>query len=117
MRRDMEHNLTYGLRVFCDPHRGEALFCDQQLDELAADEVLDLAADERDAHLDTGLELQARAAPGFCRGEHGCSAECRRRVGDRAIDRRSGLPAEDRRPRLLANEAQVAAVELSHHAG
>ena len=58
-------NLTYGSGVFGDPHRGEALFCDQQVDELAADEVLDLAADERDADLDGGLELKPRAVAGF----------------------------------------------------
>src|ERR1700754_2079407 len=117
MRRDMEHNFTYGLRVLCDPHRGEALFCDQQVDELAADEVLDLAADEWHVDLDVGLELKPRAAAGFCRGEHRGAAQRRRRADYRDVDGGCGLPVADRGPCLLANNTEVAAVELRHHAG
>src|SRR5258705_12029940 len=107
MRRDMEHNFTYGLRVFRDPHRGEALFCDQQVDECAADEVLDLAADERHAHLDGGVELQPRAAPGFCRREHGGTAQCRGRARDPGLDGPGGLAVADWAPPRLPDGTQT----------
>src|SRR5262245_26533934 len=103
MRRVMEHNFTYGLHVLCDPHRGEALFCDYQVYQLAADEVLDLAADERNVDLHSDLELQPRAVAGFCWGQDGRAAQRRGCPRDRALDGGGGLPVAYLRPRLLAH--------------
>ena len=63
-RRRHRTRLAFGLCVLCDPHRGEPLLRDQQVDELAADEVLDLAADERNVYLDRGMEFQSGAGAG-----------------------------------------------------
>ena len=68
IRRLMGVNGTGGSGVFRDPHRGEALFGDQQIHQPPADEVFDLATDERDADLDGDLELLPGTAAGLCVG-------------------------------------------------
>ena len=55
---DLRVSAGFTLGVLGDPRGGEALFPDQQVDELVADEVLDLPADQGDVHLDGGAEVQ-----------------------------------------------------------
>src|SRR3954447_21759131 len=96
--------------VLADPRRGETLFCDHQVRQLIADERLDLAADQWDANLDGRLELQPRPFGG--RGEKCRAVQRGRRPRDGTLDDGLRLTVDDRPPRLLADETEVAVMEL-----
>src|SRR5690348_7055493 len=70
-----------------DPLRGEALFGGDQFGQPGADEVLQLAADDRDAHLHCGAKGQPAAAGPFDRLQDGGAGQVHRRIHDGTRDR------------------------------
>src|ERR1700761_1451607 len=101
-----------GLGVVCNPLRGEPLFCYHQVGQSGADEILQLAPDEWDTHVDGDPALQPRAAR-LRRGRQlGTARHIRRSIHDRSRDGRHRNAAGDRAPGLLALDAQIAPVYL-----